>query len=132
MQLAVVAVLATASSGAAAAAAVLANPPWIQLAGGDCCPGVTNCSTGNGPYAVSTGGDYPATTGPVCDKTPGCIAYGQMQAGENTTAQRSTMNLLENTDGVHRPSRNGSGRTAHPISVLSMSKPLFMLTCARY
>ena len=24
-------------------------------------------------------------------------------AGENTTAQRSTMNLLENTDGVHRP-----------------------------
>ena len=56
----------------------LANPPWIQLAGGDCCPGVTNCSTGNGPYAVSTGGDYPATTGPVCDKTPGCIAFGQM------------------------------------------------------
>ena len=24
-------------------------------------------------------------------------------AGETTTAQRSTLNLLENTDGVHRP-----------------------------
>merc|ERR1711981_454314 len=40
--------------------------------------GKTGCKGGPGPYSISTGGDYPQMTKPVCDKTPGCVAFGQM------------------------------------------------------
>ena len=53
---------------------------YASLAGGDCCPMATNCSGGSGPYAVSTGGDYPESTGLVCDDTTGCVAFGQMKS----------------------------------------------------
>ena len=43
------------------------------------------------------------------------LAEVAMASVKNTTAQRSNMILLENTDGV-----------------LSMRYPLFMLTCAHY
>merc|ERR1711865_123379 len=45
---------------------------------GDCCPGDSGCKAGTGPYAVSTGGDYPQMTKKVCDSTSGCLAFGQM------------------------------------------------------
>lgn len=54
--------------------------PWVALDGGDCCPGTTNCTGGKGPYAMSTGGDCPSTAGPLCDDTPGCLAFGQMRS----------------------------------------------------
>lgn len=51
-----------------------------EIQGGDCCPGATNCTGGVGPYAISTGGDYPSMSKPRCDSTPGCVAFGQMYA----------------------------------------------------
>ena len=52
-----------------------------------CCfetaPSLTVCvatagKDGLGPYAVSTGGDYPDAAEQVCDATAGCVAFGQM------------------------------------------------------
>jgi len=51
---------------------------YKELPGGDCCPGVSECEGGTGPFAISTGGDYPEMSKPVCDRTPGCEAFGQM------------------------------------------------------
>jgi hypothetical protein len=53
---------------------------YSVLTGGDCCPASTNCTGGRGPYAISTGGDYPSMTSSICDDTPGCVAFGQMTA----------------------------------------------------
>ena len=79
--------VASPSGQAGAAAASPAAPPAItaattrnytEVAGGDCCPGNTSCEGGTGPYAISTGGDYPEWAEPRCDHTPGCVAFGQM------------------------------------------------------
>ena len=45
---------------------------------GDCCPTDTACAGGSGPYAVSTGDDYPDDAMAKCDSIPGCVAVGQM------------------------------------------------------
>merc|ERR1712046_22080 len=61
---------------------VTALPPrsYTELLGGDCCPGTSDCKEGSGPYAVSTGGDYPEMSKMVCDRTNGCVAFGQMES----------------------------------------------------
>lgn len=59
---------------------LLANATWTTLIGGDCCPLLSNCSTGAGPHVMSTGGDYPQVARATCDATPGCIAFGQMKS----------------------------------------------------
>ena len=53
---------------------------YSQLPGdGDCCPDKSACkSDQTGPYAVSTGGDYPNMSKAACDSIPGCVAFGQM------------------------------------------------------
>ena len=70
------------SSSARQPVRISASPraPWAALDGGDCCPGTTNCTGGKGPYAISTGGDDPSMAGPLCDDTPGCLAFGQMRS----------------------------------------------------
>ena len=62
------------------AAMLLSNATWTTLIGGDCCPLLSNCSTGAGPHVMSTGGDYPQVARATCDATPGCIAFGQMKS----------------------------------------------------
>ena len=54
-------------------------PVYTKLKGnGDCCPIGDACKGGTGPYAVSTGDDYPAASMAACDRIPGCVAVGQM------------------------------------------------------
>jgi hypothetical protein len=54
---------------------------YTEIKGGDCCPGTTACKphpTSPGPFAVSTGGDYPSISSKLCDQVVGCVAFGQM------------------------------------------------------
>merc|ERR1711998_810729 len=72
---------------------------------GDCCPGLKDCAEGSGPYAMSTGGDYPSLSSKTCDGTEGCMAFGQMFAyvthfhfasrGACMTSQNSNTSLGE-------------------------------------
>ena len=57
---------------------------YTEIKGGDCCPGTTACKHPTapvapyGPFAVSTGGDYPSISSKLCDQVVGCVAFGQM------------------------------------------------------